>query len=152
MKSRSLGWLNEGKSRRSGASAELHLGISASSSILIIHYVSTKVELKFRLSKSTSTTKHKELPKTTMPPKNQRVIAHTSRAGGSHSNYLTAAYRELTSPDNATLLRSIAMFGVSSRYSTVLTSASFRRANSCLWIQVTVAFLHSSWREFLLPG
>ncbi|KAI5811443.1 hypothetical protein DFH27DRAFT_605548 [Peziza echinospora] len=41
--------------------------------------------------------------------------------------FLTSIYREVTSPDNTTVVRSIALFGVA------------------------VAFLHSSWSEILAP-
>ncbi|KAI9807729.1 MAG: hypothetical protein M1826_004473 [Phylliscum demangeonii] len=70
-----------------------------------------------------------------MPAKAERVVVHSSsaltssrsRGGASAPGYLGAAYRELTAPENASVVRAIAFFGVA------------------------VAFLTSSWREFLLP-
>ncbi|KAI9825663.1 MAG: hypothetical protein M1832_001007 [Thelocarpon impressellum] len=66
-----------------------------------------------------------------MPPKQQRVTvqpASNGRAGPAFtSGYLGGAYRELTAPENASVVRSVAIFGVA------------------------VAFLHSGLREFLLP-
>lgn len=53
-----------------------------------------------------------------MPPKQQiRVQRQTAPSSSSSSakssNYLTAAYREITSPENASVVRSLLMFGVS---------------------------------------
>jgi hypothetical protein len=51
-----------------------------------------------------------------MPAKQQVRVQRQSAASSSSqnsSNYITSAYRELTSPDNATVVRSVLMFGVS---------------------------------------
>ena len=50
-----------------------------------------------------------------MPPKPIRVQRQPAIPPSSQksSNYFTAAYRELTSPDNASVVRSVLMFGVS---------------------------------------
>ncbi|KAF7513938.1 hypothetical protein GJ744_006552 [Endocarpon pusillum] len=65
-----------------------------------------------------------------MPPKAIRVQRQTPTPSSSQksSNYFTAAYRELTSPDNASVVRSVLMFGGA------------------------VAFFSSSFSEVLLPG
>ncbi|KAI9791744.1 MAG: hypothetical protein M1816_003554 [Peltula sp. TS41687] len=50
-----------------------------------------------------------------MPPKQQRIAISSQPSSSSAStagyNYLRAAYRELTSSENATVVRSIAIFG-----------------------------------------
>jgi hypothetical protein len=49
-----------------------------------------------------------------MPPKRTvRVQRQQPPPAQKSSNYLTSAYRELTSPDNASVVRSVLMFGVS---------------------------------------
>ncbi|KAF7131184.1 hypothetical protein CNMCM5793_004234 [Aspergillus hiratsukae] len=56
---------------------------------------------------------------------NQRVVVASS--GRPQKGFLGAAYEELTAPENATIVRSLLVFGAG------------------------VAFLHSSLSEFLLP-
>ncbi|KAH1271600.1 hypothetical protein KXW98_009192 [Aspergillus fumigatus] len=56
---------------------------------------------------------------------NQRVVA--ARSGRPQKGFFGAAYEELTAPENATIVRSLLVFGAG------------------------VAFLHSSLSEFLLP-
>ena len=54
-----------------------------------------------------------------MPPK--RVIpVQRQQVQPPASNYFTAAFRELTAPENASVVRSVAMFGVSPRTSSFL--------------------------------
>ncbi|KAL1982960.1 hypothetical protein VTN96DRAFT_647 [Rasamsonia emersonii] len=61
-----------------------------------------------------------------MAPK--RVVVQSSSASRrQQEGFLSAAYKELTSSENATIVRSVLVFGAA------------------------VAFLHSSLSEFLLP-
>jgi len=61
-----------------------------------------------------------------MPPKRIQVQP-ASRASSKPQGYLSTIYTELTAPENQTVVRSIALFGVA------------------------VAFFSSSWSEILLP-
>jgi hypothetical protein len=47
-----------------------------------------------------------------MPPKQQRVVVQSSRRPA-HKGYFSKAYYELTSSQNASVVRSVAIFGVS---------------------------------------
>lgn len=56
-----------------------------------------------------------------MPSQNQRVaVVQSSAYSGSSTGYVKAMYRELTSAENASVVRSVALFGVS--YRTLPTS------------------------------
>ncbi|KAL3479038.1 hypothetical protein BJX99DRAFT_222849 [Aspergillus californicus] len=60
--------------------------------------------------------------------------------------FLSVTYEQITSPENATIVRSILVFGVRCIISSSLID---ERANALL--QAGVAFLHSSLSELLLP-
>jgi len=63
-----------------------------------------------------------------MAPKQQRIVVQKADPRRpAPKGYVASAYNSLTSPENATVVRSIAVFGVA------------------------VAFFSSSWSEFLLP-
>ncbi|KFY12840.1 hypothetical protein V492_03637 [Pseudogymnoascus sp. VKM F-4246] len=66
-----------------------------------------------------------------MPPKTQRVVVERAggrRVGGAQKGYFGQAYETVTSSENASVVRSIAVFGVA------------------------VAFFSSSWSDMLLPA
>ncbi|KAI9643961.1 hypothetical protein NHQ30_007312 [Ciborinia camelliae] len=63
-----------------------------------------------------------------MAPKSQRIVVERSaRRTAQPKGYLASTYTALTAPENASVVRSIGIFGVA------------------------VAFFSSSWSEFLLP-
>jgi len=63
-----------------------------------------------------------------MAPKQQRIqVAKADVRRPAQKGYLSSTYQTLTSPENASVVRSVAVFGVA------------------------VAFFSSSWSEFLLP-
>ncbi|KUJ18066.1 uncharacterized protein LY89DRAFT_684004 [Mollisia scopiformis] len=63
-----------------------------------------------------------------MAPKQQRIqVGKAEVRRPAQKGYLSSTYQTLTSPENASVVRSIAVFGVA------------------------VAFFSSSWSEFLLP-
>ncbi|PMD23702.1 hypothetical protein NA56DRAFT_643783 [Hyaloscypha hepaticicola] len=63
-----------------------------------------------------------------MAPKQQRIQVQKADPRRSQpKGYFSTAYNTLTSPENASVVRSVAVFGVA------------------------VAFFSSSWSEFLLP-
>ncbi|PSS20587.1 hypothetical protein M430DRAFT_66270 [Amorphotheca resinae ATCC 22711] len=63
-----------------------------------------------------------------MAPKVQRIVVQRGDSRRSaQQGYFASAYNTLTSAENATVIRSIAMFGAA------------------------VAFFSSSWSEFILP-
>ncbi|OBT79585.1 hypothetical protein VF21_01256 [Pseudogymnoascus sp. 05NY08] len=66
-----------------------------------------------------------------MPPKTQRVVVERAGGGrrlGAQRGYLGQAYEAVTSSENASVVRSIAVFGVA------------------------VAFFSSQWSDMLLPA
>ncbi|OBU00568.1 hypothetical protein VE01_01185 [Pseudogymnoascus verrucosus] len=66
-----------------------------------------------------------------MPPKTQRVLVERAGGGrrlGAQRGYLGQAYEAVTSSENASVVRSIAVFGVA------------------------VAFFSSQWSDMLLPA
>lgn len=93
-----------------------------------------------------------------MPPKRIQSEKYGRRAPAP-KGYIASVYDTLTSPDNASVVRSIAAFGVS------WPSASHHGSEDTDTFvlilvenitndvaQVAVAFLSSSWNEFLLPA
>ncbi|RKF82559.1 component of translocase of the outer mitochondrial membrane complex [Golovinomyces cichoracearum] len=62
-----------------------------------------------------------------MAPKHQRIAISKAETHRTSPNYLVAGYQAIVSPNNANIVRSVAMFGVA------------------------VAFISSSWSDFLLP-
>jgi hypothetical protein len=78
-----------------------------------------------------------------MAPK-QHIVA----AGRPQKGFFASAYEEITRPENATIVRSIVVFGVSPPKCCWLD-----RVSACLtcFLQAGVAFLHSSLSELLLP-
>lgn len=56
---------------------------------------------------------------------NQRVVA--ARSGRPQKGFFGAAYEELTAPENATIVRSLLVFGVSTSYSIFLFRKPPRR-------------------------
>jgi hypothetical protein len=77
---------------------------------------------------SYSSFEHPRNPEVNMAPKQQRQIGKAAEPRRpAQKGYLTSTYQTLTSPENASVVRSIAVFGVA------------------------VAFFSSSWSEFLLP-
>ncbi|CZR53308.1 probable component of translocase of the outer mitochondrial membrane complex [Phialocephala subalpina] len=63
-----------------------------------------------------------------MAPKQQRIqVAKADPRRPAQKGYIASTYQTLTSPENASVVRSIAVFGAA------------------------VAFFSSSWSEFLLP-
>ncbi len=83
-----------------------------------------------------------------MPPKQQRVVverADRRRPNSAPKGYIGQAYSTLTAPENASVVRSVAIFGVSED----LTAHRILGTDTVL--QVAVAFFASSWSEVLLP-
>ncbi|RPB25290.1 hypothetical protein L211DRAFT_836618 [Terfezia boudieri ATCC MYA-4762] len=60
-------------------------------------------------------------------PAKRGPIRHVSVPAAQQRGYISSAYQALKSPENASIVKSIAMFGAA------------------------VAFLHSSWAEILVP-
>lgn len=48
-----------------------------------------------------------------MPPKQRGVVSTSAARGQPPKGFLSAAYDEITSPENTTIVRSILVFGVS---------------------------------------
>ncbi|KAL4869699.1 hypothetical protein BDV12DRAFT_167503 [Aspergillus spectabilis] len=65
--------------------------------------------------------------------------------------FLSAAYEQITAPDNATIVRSILVFGVRHIFPDYLVIIRFSTMLTFLSLQAGVAFLHSSLSELLLP-
>lgn len=93
-----------------------------------------------------------------MPPKRIQSEKYGRRAPAP-KGYIASVYDTLTSPDNASVVRSIAAFGVSwlrashHRSEDMDTPAFLLLENMTNDVaQVAVAFLSSSWNEFLLPA
>lgn len=87
-----------------------------------------------------------------MAPK-RVVVQSSSRRQQQQESFLSAAYKELTSSENATIVRSVLVFGVCSFLSIdIIYFFLFERTtNVPTMLQAAVAFLHSSLSEFLLP-
>ncbi len=82
-----------------------------------------------------------------MPPKKVTIEGARPRRRASKGGYLRVTYDTITSPENASVVRSVAIFGV--RIELVPGPFLAQRAYICL-LQAAIAFLASPLAEFLL--
>src|SRR5436190_9821195 len=77
-----------------------------------------------------------------MVPKTQRVVVQpASNSRKSKSGYFASAYEQLTASENASVVRSVAIFGVSIKNSSVLFvfHAYYIGVNSLQWLSSILA-------------
>lgn len=86
-----------------------------------------------------------------MPPK--RVAIQPARRQPKSEGYISSIYQTLTSEDNASVVISVAMFGVSNLFNRSCCRGGFKSVPGCVLTEhkAAVTFLSSSWSDFLLP-